>query len=210
MNRLLPLLFLSIFVISCKNSEKAETKNEVEQKETESTELELDNDFKIIEFSEDSGFFEYLDDIEGEGPSLVLSFSIKNNTPHKITRFDFNRFAKATFSDGEIEYFPRDIIDSNKDNDLERFNHPLSNVTILEKGEIWKPNEVLEIELVIYRSGGIGDMFNFSNKQFQRTPKQFYFTYKYYAVSVDKEYEKHQVFDMLPFWKKYQEELGLR
>lgn len=215
MKKPLLLLFLSIIIISCKKSEKL--KNEITEskkieKGAEETESNLDNDFKIVEFSEDSGFFENLSNTEGKGPSLTLSFKIKNNTPNKISKFEFKRFAKATFSNGEFEYFPTYMSDLKKDNDMERFNLKLSSVTILGKGEIWKPNEIRNVELVIGREydSYFGDMFNFRKKQFNRTPEQFYFAFKYYAVSVDKEYENYQVFDVLPFWKNYQEDLGLR
>jgi hypothetical protein len=207
MTRIKIISLAFILFISCKNNtqekELSPDKGEIENKVE-------DVNFPIVDFSPgESGFYENIYGTEGAGPSLILTFSIQNNTPYTITQFDFSRFARANYKDGEYEYFPRDIMDSNINDDMARFDHDQSKIDVLEEGEVWKPNEIRDFEIFIYQSGFL-EQFNFSKKKFERTPEQFYFAFKYYAVSVDEEFENYQVFDILEFWKSYQEEIGLR
>ena len=206
------LLFtlLALFV-SCNNRQKEKEDSKEEPKQESNENKWEDNNFPVVSFNEIL-FSENVKNKKGDGATLFVDFTMKNNTPHKITSFELRYYAKAVFKDGSFEYYPHSSFVNDKENDYERFDDVTYGLKeTIPKDEIWEPGTTRDFTLVVFNTYGIGWLeYNIDKRVFERTPNLFLLLYRYNAISVDKEYEKVMPYNMLPQWKEYQRKLGLR
>lgn len=210
------VVFLSCLItISCNKNNSTNNKSEgkIENySENETTESELKKeDFPIEDLK--INFKHYKEYGNIDGPSMEMSFILKNNTANKITNFKFQYYIKAIFDNGEEMYFPNTLLkkqnngqDVTHDDELLLNNSSLL-LSTLEINEIWQPQTTKELNYVV---GQYMPKGNFIKEIFNRTPQSLSVVYRYNAISIDQEYNYFGNYDILEHWKKYQTEIGLR
>jgi hypothetical protein len=205
MKKSIVILTTAIIFISCKKNEiKNETNKPIEDS-TKIQKVEVEN--FIIKNINKVGFEPFEDD--KHKAYCKVDITILNNTKNKFTKFEVTHFLEAEYENGETVFYPKvyaggyehNLEESYKDYELNDKRE------ILEKDDIWKPNELRTINCKI-DAGWPGN--GFFKSHFERTPTKLILHYTYNAVSVDGEYSDRLNLDVLDLWKKYQEKLGLR
>lgn len=224
-NNLQILLLLMTFSIfqSCKNENNGqktiifnEVDNDTLNENTEAQNEDIadakeDNNFQIMGFDQ-MEFIENEKGYDGNGAVLKISFKMKNNTNYDITEFDLKYFVKIVYQDEEFHYFPESMGVSNENNDEKRFNglnyYYFENN--LKKSEIWKSKTERTFNLIVFKESLGIHKYSIDNEYFKRTPISADFVYKYKAISVENEFENTMYYNIIDFWKSYQQKIGLR
>ena len=211
-NILFATLLGCLISISCKDNYSENNIEEDVNTITINDETKLiDENFPITDLRIDFKKYEIYGNIDG--PSMNMTFSLKNKTTNKISNFKFQYYIKAIFDNGETMYFPNTLIDGSKEGQdityddeliLDNSSNSLSQLTI---NDVWETGVTKQLNYVVghYMSKG-----NFKKEIFNRTPKSLEVVYKYNATSIDKEYSYFGKYDILNYWKDYQIEIGLR